>query len=242
MKSPITLRLYNLTLLLIPIIIVCTILFDRSHDLIYMPIATVVISFILFSNFPKFVLMFHQRPLYYDDLIIKDFSDEDMNEIYDDGFRKRYQRIFKWVVTVTSALMIGVLTDIWYMRDDFVQDSSTRQNNGNDNSFIDPKTAAAMAIIISLSTGYLKVSVLFGKFLIKILKFFKKREIEKERQRIQRRTQIELMSSQVTIDANFNRQLLSEDSLNKTRSHNDLTILGLQPNVIMESRMNEIFA
>ena len=44
-----------------------------------------------------------------------------MKEIYDDTFRKRYQQIFRWIVTITSSIMIGILTEVWYMRSDFTQ-------------------------------------------------------------------------------------------------------------------------
>jgi len=220
------------SLLLIPTIVLLTIIFHRQHDLIYMPIATGISSFILFVNFPKVVLMFHQRPLYYDDLVIKDYSREDTEQIYDEKFRHRYQHIFRWVVTVTSALMIGVLTEIWYIRSDFVQGQSQQQQQQSQNSFIKPDIAAALAIIISLGSGYLKISVLFGKLLMKILKYFKRKQIARRRAEHQRRTVIELTSANIQIDDMAETKLLQEQG--RVRSEGNLQILGLQQSTVTE--------
>lgn len=217
----------HLSLLLIPLIIFAAIFFEKKNDIIYMPIATSVISCIIFINFPKTVLMFHQRPLYFDDLVIKDFNEDDMKEIYDDTFRKRYQQIFRWIVTITSSIMIGILTEVWYMRSDFTQGDTTNSPT----KFISADTAAGLVYIISLAGGYLKISVISGRLMIKVLKFFKRRDINKSRQLLQRQTDSDLADSGVLIgDDSFRRQLISKNS----RSHNDLTILAIQPSLQMD--------
>ena len=67
--------------------------------------------------------------------------------------------------------------------------------------------------------------------MIKVLKFFKRRDINKSRQLLQRQTDSDLAESGVLIgDNSFRRQLISKNS----RSHNDLTILAIQPSLQMD--------
>lgn len=187
-------KLFNLTLLLIPVIFGLTLVLEHKNESIYMPLAMTVSSFILFVNFPKLVIIFHQRPLYYDDLVIRDYNEDDADsQIYDTSFRKRYQNIFRWIITVTSPLMLGVLTEVWYMKSDFSSADVEKF------SFLDPSTAAALAIMISLGTGYLKVSVFLGKILMGFLKFLKQREVAKKRAINQEEVMMELANTGITV-------------------------------------------
>lgn len=170
---------WNLSLVLIPVIIGLTMAFHLTHSLIYMPISMSLSSLILFMNFPKIVLFFHQRPLYYDDLIVHDYSDED-RQIYNDQFRTYYQNIFRWVITFTSALMVGVLTEVWYFKGDYAIDT---EGDTSGYVFLEASTAAALVVIYGLMGIYKNLSIYFGKGLMFILKYLKRREIKQRREK-----------------------------------------------------------
>lgn len=226
---------YNWSLLLIPIIIQFTVLFDEEYNIVYMPVSLIICSFILFVNFPNLVLSFHQRPLYYDDLKIKDFNEEDEeNEehIYDNEFRKRYQNIFKWVVTITSPIVIGALCEVWYMRDAFGNSNAGADapSSGGMGTYLDPSKTAAFAIIASLAQVYLKGSVMFGKLLMVVLKVLKTRAITQKRNTAQRATTIELRNLGVGIgeDAPMTQWLLENNSPLR-RAKSDSNLIAMTP-------------
>lgn len=204
---------YNWSLLLIPLVVPFIAIFEEIRNMIYMPVALAICSFILFVNFPNLVLTFHQRPLYYDDLVIKDFNDDDAEKIFDDGFRRHYQNIFRWVVTLTSPVVIAVLTEVWYIKSEFATGDTTESHNTT-TSFLDPSKAVALAVILSLGQGYLKASVYFGKALMIILKFFKSRALQRNRQQIQRMAFAEMneLGVEVATDPDLTSQLLDSDA------------------------------
>ena len=211
-----------------------------------MPLSATVSSFILFVNFPKLVIAFHQRPLYYDDLEIRDYNDDDADEhIYDDSVRNRYKNIFRWVITVTSPIVIGILVEVWYMKSDFANDNATGVNSAHGGPlYMSPSTAAALAIMISLATGYLRGSIIFGKMLMFILKYFKRREIAKRRYHNAQVARDEANNVGVTVDTREDEEmrtmLLSASTQpRRVRSHSDLSAGNLdQSHVIIG---NEIF-
>lgn len=243
---------YNLSLILVPIIITVTVFFEEAHTMIYMPISSLVCSFIIFVNFPMIVTSLHQRPIYYDDLIIKDFNEDEAKEIYDDRFRKKYQTIFRWVLTFTSAIVVGILVEIWYMRSSFAKNDATARDLGfvsssgstiddgsgasngssgfdesSEYAFLSPQVVAALAIIYSLGMIYLKGSMMFGKFLMSTLKFFKKRELRKARNMRQRIAEVELKNANVAIDNDLEAGLLRAE-ITSSRSFSNLPILGIK--------------
>lgn len=208
---------YNWSLLLIPLVIPFVVLFQEIRNMIYMPVALAICSFILFVNFPNLVLTFHQRPLYYDDLVIRDFNEDDAAKIYDEGFRHHYQNIFRWVVTLTSPVVIAVLTEVWYIKAEFASGGGDGSDGTVDpqSSFLDPSKAVALAVILSLGQGYLKASVYFGKVLMLVLKFFKSRALARKRQELQRATFTEMSELGVSIahDPELTSQLLESDAV-----------------------------
>ena len=184
------------------------------------------------------MLSFHQRPVYYDDLKIKDFNEEDEEHIYDEEFRKRYQNIFKWVVTITSPIVIGALCEVWYMRDSFGNTNSPSDQQSQGITYLDPSRTAALAIIASLAQLYLKGSVMFGKLLMVILKILKTRAITQNRTSAQRTTTIELRRLGVSVgeDTSMTQWLLANDApLRRAKSDTDLTATPavIQPEAIL---------
>lgn len=162
-----------LSLLLIPLLLFLTTFFSVHKRILYMPFAATISSFIFFCNFPSIVLTLHTRPIYYDDLIMKDYEDDSEN-IYDDSFRKRFQNIFRWTITVTSSLMAGVMVDVWYMRYTEIGGINTQ---------------GSILLILGVTGGIVKlystVQERLGNILMYILKKFKQREISRRRTRAQ---------------------------------------------------------
>jgi hypothetical protein len=93
---------YNLSLLLVPIILSLTFIFEDIHGIIYVPLTCGISAMIIFLNFPTIVIFLHSRPIYFDDLIIKNYEGD--GYIYDDTFRHKYQNVFKWIASFTSSL------------------------------------------------------------------------------------------------------------------------------------------
>lgn len=168
----------KLLLILIPIELVFIILYYKNivH---YMRYFVLNISFIIFYNFPNILISLHKKPIYYDDLIIKSYlhDEENINEKYIDKYKIWYQNIFKWVVLISSPIICAILTDIWFVKAAFINNNSN--DNQNYKKYLNPSIAAALAIIFSLGSLYLKISILFGKFLIKILKLYRSYDLNK---------------------------------------------------------------
>jgi hypothetical protein len=167
-------KLHHLSNLLVPIILVLAFVFEDEHDIIYVPIAIGTCSMILFLNFPALVIMMHSRPIYYDDLIIKNYNDDEANRMYDDEFRRKYQRIFRLISTCTSSIMIGMATALWFFRDRlFAHDESQRHNIFNN--------FAIIGIISGIFSIYYRATMLIGNIIMFILKRIRAREQERFR-------------------------------------------------------------
>jgi len=140
----------------------------------------------------------HSRPIYYDDLIIKNYENE--GHIYDEAFRKKYQNIFKWMASVTSSLMVAFTAELWYFKDSVFSDSGSGSDSGGTsagkstvNSFL------VLGVIGGLLRIYYSATMLLGNLILTILKWLKKREQERLRRAVERRTIVELSSVGVTI-------------------------------------------
>lgn len=163
-------RWHNLTLLLIPLILVLTFVFKDKYNFIYVPIVFGICALILFTNYPAIVINLHSRPIYYDDLVIKDYSDDENGGFYDDAFRRKYQNIFKTVIIISSSLMVVGTVEMWYYRNHIFTNSNTTRHDQLMN----------MLIIVSILGGLFRIyysAVMFiGTFVMFILKQLKKRE------------------------------------------------------------------
>lgn len=217
-------RWFNLTLLLIPLILVLTFIFHEKHALIYTPISWAIASFILFVNFPDLLLSLHSRPLYYDDLVIQDYNDGEATDLYDNNFRKKYQNIFRWIVTITSSIMVALIVEIWYFKDDYFPD--------NDKSNGVVTWTVVLSIIGGLSKIYYVCSLGIGKIIMWALKYFKQRDIDNQRKILQEEVELVVTDSGVRLvmenDDNNDRVL------NRSLSHNAIRIIALKPNVMAD--------
>ena len=178
------LRWFNLSLLLVPIILTLTFIFEDQHSLIYAPISCGVSAMIVFFNFPTLVVALHSRPIYYDDLKLKNYNEEDILPIYDDEFSKKYQRIFRWCSTVTSSVMIGITVELWYFKDQF--------QTGGDKGVV--SSLAVLGIIGGIFRLYYSTVTIIGRLIIFILKLLKKRDQERLRRIANQRTLVQLGS------------------------------------------------
>ena len=161
-------------LLLIPIEIILLIFVNGLYNENYMRYFMLNMSFILFYNFTDLLISLHKKPIYYDDLIVKN-NNINMNEVVIDKYKIYYQNIFKWSNLITSPILCALLTDIWFIKTTFINN-----NEKTDIKYFNPSTAAAIAIIFSLSSLYIKISIYFGKFLITFLKLLKNHKLKKE--------------------------------------------------------------
>lgn len=164
---------YNLSLLLIPVILGLSFSFKDQHALFYVPICTGLSSLILFLNFPSFVIALHSRPVYYDDLIIKDYNEEEAIRFYDDVFRKKYQKVFRTTIAVTSSILVGLTTELWYFRDNIF-------SKDDDNNSPGQNRLVSFVVVLSILGGLLRIyygaTLGIGKLIMMILKQLKKRE------------------------------------------------------------------
>jgi hypothetical protein len=215
-----------LLLLFIPVIITITIIYDKDNNMFYLPTSLSMIAFIIFSVFPNIVLGLHARPIYYDDLIIKDYNEDDSKELYDDKFRKKYQYIFRCIITVTSTIVFFVASEVWYLKSDLVSGSDSSD------AIIRADWAFAFGIIGGIMKLYYSASCLIGKMLLFILKTLKKRTIKKSRARMSEIAHAELGNAGIRIGDNISER--------RSRSYNDLTIIGVAPDVDMHDIMSHI--
>lgn len=162
---------YNLSLLLIPLILVLTFLFKDRYNFIYVPIVFGICALILFTNYPIIVISVHSRPMYYDDLVIKDYSDDSDSNFYDDAFRRKYQNIFKTVIIISSSLLVAGTVEMWYYRNHIFAGSGSESRHDQ---------LMSILVVISILGGLFRIyysAVMFiGTFVMFILKQLKKRE------------------------------------------------------------------
>lgn len=216
-------RLFNLSLFLIPLILTLTSFFEDKHALIYTPISWGIASFILFINFPDLLLSLHSRPIYYDDLIIKDYNDNESSDLYDSAFRGKYQKIFKWVVTITSTVMISLIVEIWYFRAEYF--------NSTSNGII--TNVVALSIVASLFRIYYSASLFIGKMIMWVLRYYKQKEIDNQRQVAQVEVELALTNSGIRIiSAGESRD--NAPLLDRSVSCNAMQIVSLKPYVMAD--------
>ncbi len=202
------LRLYHLTLLLIPIILALTFTFQEAHKVIYVPFSFTVCALILFANFPGIVVMLHSRPIYYDDLVIRSYNEEDVPVIYDDAFCKKYQKIFRWLATVTSALMVSLTAEMWFYRDRLFSGDTDVINS-----------LAALGIIAGILRIYYSITMTLGRLIMFVLKVLQKREQEKILRLTEQRTLIDLNNIGIVIRTSDD--VMKEELITHTEDHQD---------------------
>ena len=215
---------YNLTLLLVPIILTLTFVYQDENAVIYVPFSCGISALILFLNFPSFVIMLHSRPIYFDDLIIKNYEGDSC--IYDESFRKKYQKIFVVIASSTSAIMVGVTVELWFFRDDtFNGNGDNSAGDQTVNSFV------VLGIIGGLLRIYYGATMILGRVLLSVLKKLKKKEQEKLRQNAQDRTLVELTGMGVTIsnDESDEVHLINESDQQQT-----FNLVGFKPTVMRD--------
>lgn len=182
---------------------------------------------IVFVNFPSIVISLHSRPIYFDDLIIKNYEEE--GHIYDQKFRKKYQNIFKWIASITSSLMIALTAELWFFRDEMFQGTVPTGKQAV-NSFV------VLGIIGGMLRLYYGATMILGRILLFILRRLKRREQERLRQVTQQRTLVELSSLGVSIGEDKEEESLI---IPRTASHNDLqahgrNIVGFKPTLMSD--------
>jgi hypothetical protein len=189
MYSGLSLRLHYLSLLLIPLILSLTFIFGDHGQFIYVPFSFTACALILFVNFPDIVVILHSRPIYYDDLVIRNYNEDDeIPAIYDSDFCKKYQKIFRWLATISSSLMVGLTAEMWFYRDRlFVGDKNVMNS------------LAALGIIAGIVRIYYSITMAMGRGIMFILKLLKRREQEKIIKINEHRALIELNNIGITI-------------------------------------------
>ena len=208
-------NLHYLSLLLVPVILTLTFVYHDDKVRYYVPISCSISALIIFLNFPSIVIFLHSKPVYYDDLVIKNYEEE---TLYTEDFRRKYQHIFRWITTFTSALVVGITSELWYYRDRiFTSDSTTSSSvsSAQDKVF---KAFVLIGVIGGLVRIYYGAAMLLGQILLVLLKRFKRKEQERRRQQAEERTMIELTSIGVSIgQEDDDRPLIIRAS-----SHNDM--------------------
>lgn len=213
----------NLSLLLVPIILSLTFVFENVNGIFYVPISCGVSALIIFLNCPFIVILIHSRPIYFDDLIIKNYDGE--GHIYDDDFRKKYQNIFKWIAALSSSIMIGFTVELWFFRDRMFGADHGNAGDQTVNSFV------VLGVIGGLLRIYYGATMLLGRILLMVLKRLKRREQERLRVETQERTLVELTSVGVTIGDNSDVEPL----IHRAASHGDIKgILGFKPTLMTD--------
>ena len=162
-----------------------TVIYEAKHGVFYIPFVCGISALIIFVNFPAFVIFLHSRPIYYDDLIIKNYDGD--GYIYDEEFRKKYQILFRWMASITSSAMVTVTVAMWFLRDTLF-----RQGNNNGSQ------ALSIYVMLGILGGMMKIyytaTMTIGRVLLFILKVVKRREQERLRleAEAERKTLIEL--------------------------------------------------
>jgi hypothetical protein len=220
---------YNLSLILVPIILTLTFVFRDSNGIFYVPLSCGICAMIIFVNFPSIVIVLHSRPIYFDDLIIKNY--EGQGYIYDDMFRKKYQNIFRWIASITSSLMIALTAELWFFRDTMFQGESSSSGSQAVSSFV------VLGIIGGMLRLYYGATMILGNLLLFILRRLKRKEQERMRQEAQQRTLVELSSVGVSIsnDTEEKETLI----IPRAVSHDNLrNIVGFKPTIMMTDLFN----
>ena len=214
---------HNLTLLLVPVILALTFVYQDENGVIYVPFSCGISALIIFLNFPSIVILLHSRPIYFDDLIIKNYEGD--GHIYDETFRKKYQKLFVVIASCTSAIMVGVTVELWFFRDD------TFNNNNDDNSAGDQtvNSFVVLGIIGGLLRIYYGATMILGRGLLSLLKKLKKKEQERLRRCAEERTLVELSGMGVTITD-------TDDQVHLINENNNLgvRVVGIKPTIMTD--------
>ena len=99
----------------LPLIAVVLLFFyEEVRNVIYLPLITSFVFFILFWNFPIIVYHTASRPLYYEDL----FIDEKKMPNYEveETIKSKFQCILQWVLIITNTLLVGALSEYWFYK------------------------------------------------------------------------------------------------------------------------------
>jgi hypothetical protein len=172
----------QLSLVIIPAILAPTFAFrNTNHQVYYVPFSVAVATYILFYNFPYLVTVMHKRPIYLDDLKTHKLTDENDNN-YDFNFRRKYHLWFLRVNTVTSAVIIGLTSALWFFRAKLF---------GSDGSAVN--FAAAVAVIGALFKVYYYATMLVGRIVMWVLKYLKEKE-QKYNRRLEEQQLIEVIN------------------------------------------------
>lgn len=245
--SKITIHYYNLSLALIPVIAGLTFGLQGSSKYIYVPISMSLCSIILFLNFPSIVITLHSRPIYYDDLVIKDYNEDEAKKYYDNTFRKKYQKVFKYTIAVTSSILVGITTELWYHSSEIFNDSTA--NSKKKNSLMN--FVFVISIIGGLLRMYYAATLAIGKLIMFILKFIKKREQNKLIEQEKKRMQYIVTDYGVAQDgAGRVRQTSVQTQerpderpmIKRSSSCSDITVIGLKPTLMASMDMTDIFS
>jgi hypothetical protein len=238
---------HNLTLLLIPLIAILTFIFKDKHQFIYAPLNLGICALILFLNYPSIIVSLHSRPIYYDDLVIKDYNEEEAQRFYDNQFRRKYQKVFRTAIAITSSILVVITVELWYYREKIFSDD--QENISQQTQLV------KFVVIISILGGLLRIyygaTMLIGKIVMFILKQLKKREQRKIRQREQELIMYHLTSDGITVRPNTRTRQTSltitneepdEQAIIPPRSHSfsgaqtEINVIGFKPSV-----MHDIF-
>lgn len=99
----------------LPLIAVVLLFFyEEVRNVIYLPLITSFVFFILFWNFPIIVYHTASKPLYYEDL----FIDEKKLPNYEveETIKSKFQCILQWVLIITNTLLVGALSEYWFYK------------------------------------------------------------------------------------------------------------------------------
>jgi hypothetical protein len=210
----------------VPVILALTFVYQNQKGMFYVPVTCGISALIIFLNFPSIVIFLHSRPIYYDDLIMKNYEGE--GYIYNEEFRKKYQKIFQWIISASSSIMVSFTVELWFFRDSMFNNQNTNQSTSDKavNAFV------VLGVIGGLLRMYYGAAMMLGKLLLTILKGLKKREQERLRQVTENRTLVELTSIGVTIAGEDDELILQRaSSCNDMKS---LTITGFKPTLMAD--------
>lgn len=213
----ITLRWSHLSLLLVPLTLALTFAYEDKQGMFYVPFVCGICALIIFINFPNLVVFLHSKPIYYDDLIMKNYEGE--GHIYNEDFRKKYQNIFRWIISISSSIMVAFAVELWFFRDSlFKSHAEGESQSARDKA---ANILAVLGIIGGLFRMYYGAAMMVGRLLLFVLKKMKKREQERRRQDTEDRTLVELTSIGVTIAGED-----VEPLLHKSSSYGDIRASG----------------
>lgn len=134
---------------------------EEIHNYTYFPIVVGFVSFIFFWNFPYFVYRTISKPLYLEDL----FLDENKLPSYDVDLKikNRFKTILKWTLISTNTLLLSALSDYYLYK------TAELKNN----------TFQILGITGGLIKLFEMINNIICKYILKIMRYFIKKENEK---------------------------------------------------------------